>query len=72
MHYPVYEYIIKTAILHCFPILEGCNPLNSSLEAVRMTTEGFFILDVSSPPEAAVSWTLNDLINALGQNVDLD
>lgn len=36
-------------------ILEGCTVLSSSLEAVRMTAEGVFIIDVLDPSEAAVS-----------------
>ncbi|XP_038147007.1 kinesin-like protein KIF28P [Cyprinodon tularosa] len=67
------DYLQSSAVvLVLWGLQEGCNPLNSSLEAVRMTTEGFFILDVSSPPEAALYdfAELSCSVRALQQDVN--
>lgn len=40
---------------------EGCTHMRSSLEAVRMTAEGIFIIDESGPAGSAVSLMFDDL-----------
>ncbi|XP_069029455.1 kinesin-like protein KIF28P [Embiotoca jacksoni] len=48
------DYLQSSAVvLELWGLQEGCTHLMSSLEAVRMTTEGIFIIDESGPTETA-------------------
>uniref|UniRef100_A0A3Q1FXH8 Kinesin-like protein KIF28P n=1 Tax=Acanthochromis polyacanthus TaxID=80966 RepID=A0A3Q1FXH8_9TELE len=50
------DYLQSSAVvLELWGLQEGCTHLISSLEGVRMTTEGIFIIDDSGPAEIAVS-----------------
>ncbi|XP_047219050.1 kinesin-like protein KIF28P isoform X3 [Girardinichthys multiradiatus] len=67
------DYLQSSAVvLELWGLQEGCTHMNSSLEAVRMTAEGVFIIDVSGPSQAAVSDSveLSCSVRALQQNLE--
>ncbi|KAM4596948.1 kinesin-like protein KIF28P [Fundulus diaphanus] len=67
------DYLQSSAVvLELWGLQEGCNQMNSSLEAVRMTAEGVFIIDESAPSEAALSFSaeLSCSVKALQQDLE--
>ncbi|XP_030580685.1 kinesin-like protein KIF28P [Archocentrus centrarchus] len=67
------DYLQSSAVvLELWGLQEGCTHLKSSLEGVRMTTEGIFIIDESSPTETAPvdSAELSCSVRALQQDLD--
>ena len=48
--------IIKAADRRWFCVSEGCTDLTSSLEGVRMTTDGVFIMEEAGPTDTSVSF----------------
>ncbi|XP_024862257.1 kinesin-like protein KIF28P isoform X2 [Kryptolebias marmoratus] len=50
------DYLQSSAVvLELWGLQEGCTHLSSCLDAVKMTTEGIFIIDESGPSEAAAA-----------------
>uniref|UniRef100_A0A3Q2PWP1 Kinesin-like protein KIF28P n=1 Tax=Fundulus heteroclitus TaxID=8078 RepID=A0A3Q2PWP1_FUNHE len=67
------DYLQSSAVvLELWGLQEGCTQMNSSLEAVRMTSEGVFIIDESAPSEAALSFSaeLSCSVKALQQDLE--
>ncbi|XP_035992415.1 kinesin-like protein KIF28P [Fundulus heteroclitus] len=67
------DYLQSSAVvLELWGLQEGCTQMNSSLEAVRMTSEGDFIIDESDPSEAALSFSaeLSCSVKALQQDLE--
>ncbi|XP_008298967.1 kinesin-like protein KIF28P, partial [Stegastes partitus] len=67
------DYLQSSAVvLELWGLQEGCTHLTSSLEAVRMTTEGIFIIDESGPTETAPvdSAELSCSVRALQQDLE--
>ncbi|KAK5600674.1 hypothetical protein CRENBAI_013044 [Crenichthys baileyi] len=67
------DYLQSSAVvLELWGLQEGCTHMNSSLEAVRMTAEGVFIIDVSGPSQAVLSDSveLSCSVRALQQDLE--
>ncbi|KAM6943437.1 kinesin-like protein KIF28P [Xenentodon cancila] len=67
------DYLQSSAVvLELWGLQDGCTHLRSSLEAVRMTAEGVFIIDESGPAEAApvASAELSCSARALQQDLE--
>ncbi|KAM4593652.1 kinesin-like protein KIF28P isoform 1-T1 [Odontesthes bonariensis] len=67
------DYLQSSAVvLELWGLQEGCTNLRSSLEAMRMTAEGIFIIDEEGSPEAAAvdSAELSCSVRALQQDLE--
>ncbi|CAG5853834.1 unnamed protein product [Menidia menidia] len=66
------DYLQSSAVvLELWGLQEGCTNLRASLEVMRMTAEGVFIIDDSHPPEAApVDSELGCSVRALQQDLN--
>ncbi|XP_061566896.1 kinesin-like protein KIF28P [Cololabis saira] len=67
------DYLQSSAVvLELWGLQDGCTHLRSSLEAVRMTAEGVFIIDETGPAEAApvASAELGCSVRALQQDLE--
>ncbi|XP_013872656.1 kinesin-like protein KIF28P [Austrofundulus limnaeus] len=66
------DYLQSSAVVvELWGLQEGCTSLSSSLEAVKMTAEGTFIIDEPGPPETAAAGSgLSGSIRALQRDLE--